>query len=101
VRQVLQVVAGRDAEFAHKVLGRALEVAVVLPAVVLLGPAKVGVGRDGAGALEALEAPLGLGLRARVEGALAEELVRRDGLLGAEFGAGVFLFVVCGGWVMR
>jgi hypothetical protein len=94
VRQVLEVVAGRDAELADEVLGRALEVAVVLARVVLLGAAEVRVGRDGAGALEPLQALLGLGLRVRVEGALAEELVRRDGLLLAEFGAGVFLLVV-------
>ena len=94
MRQVLQVVTGRNTELADEVLGRALEIAVVLSRVLVLRPAEVGVGRDGAGSLEPLEAGLGLGLGVGVEGALAEELVRRYGLLGAELGAGVFLFIV-------
>ena len=53
VGQVFQVIASRDAKLAHKVLGRGFEVAVILLGLVL-GPAKVSVGRDRRGALEAL-----------------------------------------------
>ena len=103
VRQVLEVVGRGDAEAAHKVARRRLEVAVTTGAPrsvlgpVVLGPAEVGVARDGRGALESLQARLGLGLRARVEGAPAEELVRGDALLRAELLARVLLaLVVCG-----
>lgn len=93
--QVLEVVAGRDAEAADKVLGGRLEVAVVVDGrVVLVGPAEVGVGRDGRGALEALEARLGLGLGVGVVVAPAKVLVRRDALLGAELGAGKVVALV-------
>lgn len=59
--QVLEVIAGRDAKFADKVLGRSLNVAVLLR-LLLIVTAKVGIGRNGRGALEALQACLGLGL---------------------------------------
>lgn len=46
VGQVLQVVAGRDTELAHKVLGGRFQVAVLLARVLLLGASEVGVGGD-------------------------------------------------------
>lgn len=94
VAQVLQVVAGSDAKLTHKVLGGRLQIAVVL-LFLLLGAAKVRVGRDGRRAVESLEARLGLGLRVGVIGTLAKILVRRDTLLGAKLGAGVVVRVVC------
>lgn len=88
VDQVLEVVAGRETEFANKVLGRGFEVAVlaVLEAGhVVLGAPKVGVGRDARRALEPLKARLGLGLDVGVERTAAEKLVGRYALLGPEF----------------
>lgn len=73
--QVLQVVTGGDTEFPHKVLGSTLQVSVVFAVVLVLGSTEIGVGGDGRGALEALQAGFGLGLGVRVELALAEELV--------------------------
>jgi len=52
-RQVLEVVAGRDAEFADKIFGGGFEVAVVFFLHVVFGPAEVGVGGDGSCAFEA------------------------------------------------
>lgn len=95
--ELLQVVAGRDAKLADQVLGSALEVAVVVGrANVLLGPAEVGVGRDGRRALEALQPRLRLGLNRRVEVTLAKELIRRNRLLRAELLARVRLLFLCG-----
>ena len=76
VGQVLQIVTGRDTKLANKVLGGSLEIAVILLSLLLFGPAKIGVGRNGRGTLEALQPGLGLGLRVGVKAALAEELVR-------------------------
>ena len=62
-RQVLQIIASGDAELAHKVLCRRLQIAVVLDATgtfLVFGTAEVGVGRDGLSAFEALQAGLGL-----------------------------------------
>ena len=95
VGKVLQVVAGGDTKLPDEVLSCGLQVAVILGRVVLLRAAEVGVGRDGGGALESLQSGLGLGLCVGIEGTLAEELVRRDGLLAAKLVAGVFLAVVC------
>ena len=102
VRQRVQVVGGRDAEPTHKVARRALEVAVVVGperggrvGVVVLGPAEVGVARDGGGAVEVLQPRARVGLGRRVEGGAAEELVRRNALLRAELVARVALGVVC------
>lgn len=92
--QVLEVVAGGDAEFPHKILGGGLQVAVILAVVLLLGSAEVGVGGDGRGALEALQAGLGLGLRVGVVLALAEELVGGDALLVAELASRIALAVI-------
>ena len=104
LRQILQVISSGNTKAANKVLGRRLEVAVVLAthtttaaahaALILLVAAKVGVAGNGLGALEALQARLGFGLRAGLEHALAEELVRGDGLLRAELLARVVLAVV-------
>lgn len=76
VSQILQVVARGNSKLPDKVLRGGLQVAVLLAAVLFLGAAEVGVGRDGRGAFESLQPALRLGLRAGVEGALAEELVR-------------------------
>jgi hypothetical protein len=96
IRQILQVVPSRDAKLAHEVLGGGFQIAVLVGAgFIVFVTAKVGIGGDGAGALEALQSGLGLGLRVGVEGSLAEELVRGDGFLGTEFLAGVFLVI---GW---
>ena len=100
--QTLQVVGGSNAKSAHEVARGRLHVTVAGAAVtavlgqVVLGPAEVGVAGDAGRALEALQARLGLGLRVRVEGALAEELVRRDALLIAELLPRVLLVVACG-----
>jgi hypothetical protein len=51
-RQILQIVTRRDAEFAHKVFGRSLEVAVVFFGGVVFWATKVCVGRDGSCAFE-------------------------------------------------
>lgn len=99
LRQIVQIITGRNAELTHKVPRRTLEVAIIPVLVrggqVVFGPAEVGVTRDRRRAFEALQSALGLGLRGRVEVVAAEELVRRDAFLVAEFRAGVFLFVRC------
>jgi hypothetical protein len=59
--------------------------------------AKVRVGRDARGALEALQSRFGFGLRVGVEGGAAEEFVGGDALLRAELFAGVAVGVACGG----
>jgi hypothetical protein len=41
--QVLEIVTGSDAELADKVLGRGLQVAVILTSILLFGTAKVGI----------------------------------------------------------
>jgi hypothetical protein len=77
-RQVLQIIASGDAELAHEVLCRSLQIAVVLNAtraLFVFRTTEVGVGRDGLCALEALQTCLGLGLCGWVESAFAEELV--------------------------
>jgi hypothetical protein len=97
-RQVLEIIAGGDTELANEVFRGSLEIAVVLDAssaLLVLGAAEVGVGRNGLGAFEALQACLGFGLRGGVVGAFAKELVGRDALLDAELFAGVALGVVC------
>lgn len=93
--KVLEIIASSDSELADKILGRRLEVAIVILDLLILGPSKVGVGGDGGGTLKALEARLSLGLRVGVKRALAEILVGRDTLLVAEFGARILLVVVC------
>lgn len=75
LRQVLQIIPRRDPKLPHKVLRRALEVAVILLSPIVLLAPKIRVRGDGTGALEALEPRLGLGLCGGVEGAFAEELV--------------------------
>lgn len=99
LREIVQIIAGRNAELAHKVPRRTLQVAVIPVLVgggqIVFGPAEVGVTGDGRRAFEALQSTLGLGLRGRVEVVAAEELVRRDAFLVAEFRAGVFFFVRC------
>ena len=103
MREVLEVVAGGEAEAADEVPGGGLEVAVVVEAAtaggvrVVVGAAEVGIARDGAGAFEALQARAGLGLGLRVEAAAAEELVRRDGLLVGKLFERLALLVVCVG----
>lgn len=98
-RQVFQVIASSDAEFAHEVLCGSLQIAVVLDATrtrFVFRTTEVGVGRNGLCALEALQTCLGLGLCGWVEGAFAEELVGGDTFLNAELFAGVALGVVWG-----
>jgi hypothetical protein len=94
IAQVLNVIPGRHPKLAHEIFGRGLNVPVVAScaagfAALVLGPAEVGIAGDGGGAAEALEAGLGFGLRVGVVGVAAEEFVRGDALLRAEFGAGV------------
>lgn len=72
--QVLEIITGRDAKLAHKVLGRRLEIAILLLRLILRS-SKVSIGRDGTRALEALESGLGLSLGVGVKGTLAEEFV--------------------------
>lgn len=96
-RQVLQIISSGDAELAHKVLCRSLQVAVVLNAtgaLLVFGTAEVGVGGNGLRAFEALQACFGLILCGRVVGAFAEEFVGGNAFLDAEFFAGVALGVV-------
>lgn len=95
VAQVLQVITGRDAEAAHKVLGSGFEVSIVFAHILILRTTKVGVGRDGCGALEALKSCLGLGLCVGVVVTATKVLVRRDALLGAEFGASKVVGFLC------
>ena len=61
-RQILQIITSSDTELAHKVLCRSLQITVVLDAsaLLVLGAAEVGVGRDGLGAFKALQTGLGL-----------------------------------------
>jgi hypothetical protein len=92
--KIVQIIRCRDPKPPHKVLGCDLEVAIVLDAArrcreIVLGMAKVRVGRNAGGALKALQTVLGFGLGVRVERGAAEELVRRDAFLGAELFAGV------------
>jgi len=96
-RQVLKIVASGDTELAHEVLCGGLEIAVVLNAsgaLLVFGTAKVGIGRDGLGAFEALQTCLGFGLRGWVVGAFAEELVGCVAFLVSLVFAGVGLGVV-------
>ena len=99
LRQILQIIPGRDAKLAHEIPRRALQVAVVAILVhlqrLVLGPAEIRVAGDGRRALEALQPGFGFGLGGRVEGGAAEEFVRGDAFLRAEFGAGVLFGVVC------
>jgi hypothetical protein len=77
-RQVLEIIASGDAELADEVFGGSLEIAVVLNAsgaFLVFRTTKVGVGRDGLRAFEALQARLGFGLCGWVVGAFAEEFV--------------------------
>lgn len=73
--QILQVIAGGDAEFADKVLRSRLEIAVVFFNFLLWSP-KVGIGRNRRRAFEPLQSSLGFGLSIGVERSLAEVLVR-------------------------
>ena len=98
LRQILQIIPRRDAKLPHKVPRGALEVAVIAVLVrlgLVLGPAEIRIAGDGGRALEAVQAGLGFGLGGRVEGGAAEEFVRRDALLRAEFRARVLFTVVC------
>jgi hypothetical protein len=98
-RQIFQIIASGNAELAHEVLCRSLQIAVVLDAtraLLVFGAAEVSVRGDGLCALEALQTCLGLGLCGWVEGAFAEELVGGDTLLNTELLAGVALGVVWG-----
>lgn len=52
--QVIKIVTGSEPEFADEILGRRLEISVVLCRVFLLGSAEVCVGRDGSCSLETL-----------------------------------------------
>jgi hypothetical protein len=77
-RQVLEIIASGDTELADEIFGGSLEITVVFDAssaLLVLGAAEVGVGGDGLGAFEALQACLGFGLRGRVVGAFAKEFV--------------------------
>lgn len=91
--QVLEVIAGRDAKLANKVLGRRLEVAVLLLDFPLW-PSKVSVGGNGRGTLKSLQPSLGLGLGVGVKRSLAKVLVRGNALLRAKLGARVVLRVI-------
>lgn len=98
-RQVLQIISSGDAELAHEVLCRSLQIAVVLNAtgaLLVFGTTEVCVGRDGLRAFETLQTGLGLVLCGRVVGALAEEFVGGNAFLHAELFAGVALGVVWG-----
>lgn len=94
VAQILQIIAGGDAKPTHKVLGRRLQVSIVLHGILLVGSAEVGIGRNRGGAFEALESRLCLGLGVGVEGATSKVLVGRDTLLGAKLGASEVVVVV-------
>ena len=99
LRQILQVVRSSDAKLAHKVPRRALHVAIVaivLRRRVLFRSSEIGVAGNGRRSFEALQARLGFRLRVRIEGAFAEELVRGDAFLAAEFLPRELFFVVCG-----
>lgn len=102
--QILQIIPRRGPEPADEIPRRALQVAVVAVLVrlrqVIVRASKVRVRGDGRGALEALQPGFGLGGRGRVEVVAAEELVRGDALLGAEFLPGVLLGLVWGGGKM-
>lgn len=100
MRQILQIIPSRNPKLPDKIPRRALQIAIIAPIGlrrVVVGTAKVRVAGDGRRALEALETGLGFGDGGRVEGGAAEEFVRRDAFLGAEFCAGVFFGVVCVG----
>jgi len=98
--QILQIIARRNAELAHKILRGALQIAVLLPGHVVLRPAEVRVAADGLRALEALQPGLRFGLRVGIEGAFAKELVAADAFLVAEFLARVLFAVVFWGVVV-
>lgn len=86
IRQVLQIVTGRDAEAAHKVLGCRFQIAVGVVAhgqFVLRSP-EVSVAGDGRRTIEITQPLLGLGLGVGVETVAAKEFVRRDALLLAK-----------------
>lgn len=99
LRQIIQIITRRDAEFTHEVPRCAFQVAVVPVLVrrgyVVLGTPEIGVARDRCRTFEPLQSALCLGLCRRVEVVAAEEFVGRDAFLVSEFGAGVFLVVRC------
>lgn len=84
--QILEIVAGSDAETPDQVLRCVLQIAVTVIRSwkVILGPAEVGVAGDGGCTLEVLETSLGLCLGCRVELISSEEFVGRDTLLVTE-----------------
>lgn len=86
IRQILQIVTGRDAEAAHKVLGCRFQVAVRVVAhrQFVLRSSKVIVTGDGSRTIELAQPLLGLGLGVGVETVAAKELVGRDALLLAK-----------------
>jgi hypothetical protein len=88
IAQVVQIIAGGNTKLADKILGSRLEIAIVSLGL-LIRSAKVCIGRDGRGALEPLQARLGLGLRVGIEVPPSKVLIRRDALLGSELGSGV------------
>lgn len=94
LRQILQIITSRDTKFAHKVLSSTLQITIIFTSIFLLGSSEVCVRGDGGRSFETLKSLLGFSLGVWVECAFAEELVRGNAFLGAEFLAGVFLFVI-------
>ena len=95
--QTFEIITGRDAKLANKVLRCRFQVAIVISTAsrrFIFWTAEVCIGTDGRGTFKALEPRLGFGLNGRVEGALAEELVGGYGLLVTKFVSGVFLVIV-------
>lgn len=91
VGQVLQIIAGSDAEASNQVPCCSLQVAItVLRWKVILGPAEVGVAGDGGRTFELLQTSLGLFLGCWVELISSEEFVGRDTLLVTESGFSSF-----------
>ncbi len=98
IRKVFQVIPCGDPEFPDKVPRSAFEISVIPIFVcvgdVILGSPKISITADRAGAFEALETLLGLGLGRWVEVIAAEEFIGRDAFLGAEFLTGIFFVVI-------
>lgn len=94
---ILQIISRRNAKLPNKVLRRALKITILATRTNLIFvTTKVGIARDGRGALEPLEAPFGFGLRIGVELVAPEEFVAPDAFLCAEFVAGGCGCGVCG-----
>ena len=96
MREVFQVIPGRDPELPDKVPRRAFQVPIIpiVPRAIILRTPEVGVARDRSRAFEALKACLRFRRCARVKGCATEEFIGRDALLGAKFLACVLLAVI-------